>query len=68
MRKSDIRSLKAFKRVEVMSRREVGRDDVSIITVVFGGRDIAWEMRWRAAAWIRWREMDERAEEVRREV
>lgn len=52
----------------VISRREVGRDEVSIITVVFGGREIAWEMRRRAAAWIRWREREERREEVRRLV
>jgi len=68
IRKSEIRSLRAFKRVAVRSRREVGRGEVWIMTVVFGGREVAWEMMRRAAARIRWREMEERREEVRREV
>jgi hypothetical protein len=51
-----------------MSRREGGRDEVSIITVVFGGRAMACEMNWRAAAWIRWREREESREELRRLV
>jgi hypothetical protein len=68
MRKSEISSLRAFRRAEVTRRRETGSDEVSIITVVFGGNDIAWETRRRAAACIRWREMEERTEDVRSEV
>lgn len=41
---------------------------VSIITVVFGGSEIAFSMIWRAALWIRCRDIEERTVEERRDV
>lgn len=43
-------------------------DEVSIITVVLGGRDMAFSMICRAVLWIWRREMEERTVEVRRDV
>ena len=51
-----------------MSSLDWGIEEVSIITVVFGGREIAFSMIWRAALCNRCREMEERTVEERRLV
>lgn len=58
----------AFKRFAVMSRREGGMDEVSIMTVVLGGREMAFSIIWRAALCSLCREMEERTVEERRLV
>ena len=57
----------AFNRWAVMRSLEDGMEEVSIITVVFGGREMAFSMSWRAAEWMRWMEKEERTVLVRRE-
>jgi hypothetical protein len=58
---------KAFNRWAVMRSLEDGMEEVSIITVVFGGREMAFSMSWRAAEWILCREMEDKTVLVRRE-
>jgi hypothetical protein len=68
MRKSEIKLESFLNRCAAIRSREEGIEDGSIITVVLGGREMAFSMIWRAALWIRWREMEERTVEERREV
>jgi hypothetical protein len=50
-----------------MRSLEDGMEEVSIITVVFGGREMAFSMSWRAAECILCREMEDKTVLVRRE-
>ena len=68
IRKSEIRSDNAFSRWAVIRSFDGGIVEVSIITVVLGGSDMAFSIICRAALCI-WRsEIEERTVEVRSEV
>lgn len=68
IRKSEMRSDKAFSRFAVMRSFEGAMEEVLIMTVVFGGSAMIFSMICRAALWSLWRDIEERTEDVRREV
>lgn len=68
IRKSEIKLDNAFKRFAVTNNRDVGIVAVSIMTVVFGGNEMAFSMILRTVLCSRWVDTEDRTVEVRREV
>jgi len=66
VRYSEIKLDSAFNRFAVINRREEGIEEVSIMTVVFGGKEMAFSIIWRAARCSLCRDMEDRTLEVRR--
>ena len=58
----------AFNRLAVMRSFEGGMEEVSIITVVFGGKATIFSMSCVAARCNLWREMEDKTLEVSSEV
>ena len=68
IRKSEIKLDNAFKRFAVANNRDGGIVVVSMMTVVFGGNEMAFSMILRTVLCSRWVDIDDRTVEVRREL
>lgn len=69
MRKSEISAESFLRRTEDARRYVVVLEGEGVKTsVVFGGSEMAFSIKFRVACWTRANEMEERTFEVRREV